>query len=59
MFTKDRVVAMAPIQCAGESGTIEVESPFPWASSSIPPTAVIPGAFFVHGYCGSSKREEF
>lgn len=46
MFTKDRVVAMAPIQWAGESGTIDVESPFPWASSSIPPTAVIPGAYF-------------
>ena len=57
MFTNDRVVAMAPIQCAGKSGTIELESQFPWASSGITPTAVIPGAFFFRGgRHGSTKN---
>jgi hypothetical protein len=47
ILMKERTVATAPIQCAGESGIKPLDSLFPCANSSMPPTAVIPEIAFV------------
>ena len=55
MFTKESATAMAPIQCAGESGTSPVASVVPCARRSIPSTAVIPEMAFVTAMSGECR----
>ena len=46
---KESSVAIAPIQCDGESG-IKLDPLFPWANNNMPPSAVIPEMAFVTVY---------
>jgi hypothetical protein len=55
ILTKDKVVATAPIQCAGESGIRLVLEWSPEAKRSMPPMAVQPEMAFVTAINGECK----